>query len=219
LIESVRKILKTIRLIAKQAEAFKTPSVTAISSSRNPYLILISCILSLRTKDDTTIKASKRLFEAADTYRKMLRLPLKRIERLIYPVGFYHTKARVIREASRKIMRDFSGRVPDNLEELLEIKGVGRKTANLVLGLGYNIEAICVDTHVHRISNRLNWVKTKDPAGTEGALKTIIPKNSWIRLNTLLVAFGQNICLSVSPLCSRCLVYNYCPRRGVKRHR
>jgi endonuclease-3 len=211
--------LQALRLIRDQVKNFKTPSVTEISRKNDPYLVLVSCILSLRTKDSTTIAASRRLFAAADSAGRMLRLSVGRLERLIYPVGFYHTKARVILAASKKILRDFGGKVPDNLRQLLEIKGVGRKTANLVLGLGHNIPAICVDTHVHRISNRLGWARSKSPQQTEEVLMRVFPKRLWIELNTGLVAFGQNICLPVSPFCSRCPVYKYCPRIGVKKYR
>lgn len=215
----IPKILKTITLIEKQVEGFKVPSVTEVSKKKDPYHVLISCILSLRTKDKTTLKASNRLFKVADNPYDMVKLTPGRLERLIYPAGFYRKKARVILKISRRIIEDFAGRVPDKLEDLLEFKGVGRKTANLVLGLGYNIAAICVDTHVHRISNRLGWVKTKTPGATEEALKKIIPKNCWIDLNTLLVAFGQNICVPISPFCSKCYVYKFCKRVGLTRSR
>ncbi|MCX5702795.1 MAG: endonuclease III [Candidatus Omnitrophica bacterium] len=214
------KILKTIKLIEKQVKEFKIPWVTEVAEEdKDPYLVLISCILSLRTKDKTTDEASRRLFKAADTPRKMIRLAASYIQRLIYPVGFYRNKAKVILGISKRLIEDFSGLVPKKLEDLLSLKGVGRKTANLVLGLGYKIPAICVDTHVHRISNRLAWVKTKDPYATEEALKKIIPKSHWIKLNTILVAFGQNLCLPVSPYCSKCSVYTFCRRIGVQRFR
>lgn len=213
------KILKAIRLIEKQVKGFTVPWVTEESKAKDPYRVLISCILSLRTKDKTTAQASKRLFLAADSPRKMIRLPVTRIQKLIYPVGFYRNKARAILGMSKKILDDFKGKVPDNMEDLLKLKGVGRKTANLVLGLGYQIPAICVDTHVHQISNRLGWVKTGDPHATEEALEGIIPKNHWIDLNTLLVTFGQNICVAVSPLCSKCYVNQYCRKIGVTRSR
>ncbi len=215
----VDKTLRVIKLIEKQAKSFKVPWVTEESKSGEPYRVLISCILSLRTKDKTTAEASGRLFKMADSPRKMIQLSATRIQKLIYPVGFYRNKAKAILGMSQKILEDFKGRVPDNMEDLLKLKGVGRKTADLVLGLGYNIPAICVDTHVHRISNRLGWVKTKDPYGTEMALQKIIPRNYWIRLNTLLVAFGQNLCVPVSPFCSRCSVNRYCRKIGVKRSR
>jgi endonuclease-3 len=213
------KILQTIRLIEKQIETFRAPAVTQVSWRKDPYLILVSCILSLRTKDNTTIEASKRLFKVADTPRKMLKLSEKRLQKIIYPVGFYRNKSRVILELSRRIIRDYQGKVPDTLEELLKFKGVGRKTANLVLGLGYNVASICVDTHVHQISNRLGWVKTGNPHQTEEALARIIPKRLWIDLNTALVTFGQNICVPISPYCSRCYVRKLCKRVGVIKSR
>jgi len=212
-------VRKTIKLIEKQARSFNVPWVTVESKKKDPYRVLISCILSLRTKDKTTAEASNRLFKVADSPGKMIKLSSARIQKLIYPVGFYRNKARAILGMSRKILDDFKERIPDNLEDLLKLKGVGRKTANLVLGLGYNIPAICVDTHVHRISNRLGWVKTKDPHATEEALQKIIPKYYWIKLNTLLVAFGQNLCVPVSPFCSRCDVCGYCKRIGVDKSR
>jgi endonuclease-3 len=149
----------------------------------------------------------------------MIRLSKTRIQKLIYPVGFYRNKTKVILGISRRIIEDFAGGVPRKLEELLSLKGVGRKTANLVLGLGYNIPAICVDTHVHRISNRLGWIRTDIPEQTEEALKKIIPQRHWIRLNTILVAFGQNICVPISPFCIRCYVNSYCKKVGVVRFR
>jgi len=149
----------------------------------------------------------------------MLKLNENRIRKLIYPVGFYRNKSRVILGLSRRIIEEYSGRVPDSLEELLKLNGVGRKTANLVLGLGFGIPAICVDTHVHRISNRLGWVKTRTPEQSEYALREIIPRREWIKLNTTLVTFGQNLCLPVSPFCSKCDVYKFCERRGVNKSR
>jgi len=213
------KIVRLITLIRKQVSGETVPSVTEISFKAQPYLVLISCILSLRTKDKTTLEASKRLFAVADNPRDMLKLSVPDLQKLIYPVGFYRNKSKVILEASRKIIHDHGGSVPSRREDLLAFKGVGRKTANLVLGLGFHIPAICVDTHVHRISNRLGWVKTKEPADTEEALKKIVPQKYWIELNTLLVAFGQNICVPVSPFCSRCFVSRTCRKAGVKKQR
>lgn len=215
----MEKVLKTIKLIEKQAAEFKIPSVTEVAKEKNTYRILISCILSLRTKDKTTTEAGNRLFASAPNPKEMLKLPLARLQKLIYPVGFYRNKAKAILEISRKLLKDYSGKVPNKLEELLKFKGVGRKTANLVLGLGFNTPAICVDTHVHRISNRLGWIKTKTPEATEEELKKIVPRNYWIKLNTVFVSFGQNICAPVSPFCSMCLVYKYCERVGVRRSR
>jgi len=215
----MNKIIKTIRLIENQVKTFTVPSVTQVSRRDDPFQVLISCILSLRTKDKTTIEAANRLFRVADNPKSMIKLTQGRLQKLIYPVGFYRNKSRDILGISRRILKDFSGNVPRNLEGLLSLKGVGRKTANLVLGLGYNIPAICVDTHVHRISNRLGWVKTKTPEQTEYALSKIIPKKEWIDLNTTLVTFGQNICVPISPFCSKCYVHRFCKRVRVTKSR
>lgn len=215
----MEKRVRTIRLIEKQVKVFKIPSVTLVSDRKDPYLVLVSCILSLRTKDKTTVEASDRLFKVAATPRKMVKLSAERIQKLIYPVGFYRTKSKVIRDISNTILKKFSGRVPDTREALLSLKGVGRKTANLVLGLGFKIPAICVDTHVHRISNRLGWVRTRTPEETEFALEKIIPRKEWIDLNTTLVTFGQNMCVPVSPWCSKCKVINFCSRIAVEQSR
>ena len=212
-------ILKTLGLIEKQVKAFRVPIVTEVAKKKDPYQVLISCILSLRTKDKTTTLASKRLFKVASSPYSMIKLSSLRLQKLIYPVGFYRNKAKVILGISRKIIEDFKGNVPGSLEDLLKFKGVGRKTANLVLGLGFNIPAICVDTHVHRISNRLGFVRTRTPEETEHALAGIIPRKYWIGLNTTLVTFGQNICLPVSPYCRRCSVIRFCKRRGVTKSR
>ena len=211
--------IKAVALIQKQARKFKVPSVTQISLLNNPYRVLISCILSLRTRDKATIEASRRLFRVADDPWDMVKLSSGKIEKAIFPVGFYRNKAKVILGLSRKIINDFQGKVPDRIEDLLSLKGVGRKTANLVLGLGFGIPAICVDTHVHRISNRLGWVKTNKPEETEMALRSIFPERFWIGLNTTLVAFGQNLCLPVSPLCSICDAVCLCKRLGVEKSR
>jgi len=215
----MRGIPKTLQLIQRQARGLRDPSVTEISEVKDPYRVLVACILSLRTQDKTTRSAADRLFKIAATPQKMARLSPKRIEGLIYPVGFYRNKARVIRNVSSRILKDFAGRVPKTEEALLSFKGIGRKTANLVLGLGFGIPAICVDTHVHRISNRLGWIRTGTPQETEEALKKIIPRRSWILLNTVLVSFGQNTCKPVSPLCSSCYVERRCKKAGVRRHR
>ncbi|MCK9430424.1 MAG: endonuclease III [Candidatus Omnitrophica bacterium] len=212
-------VLKTLKLIKEQVKDYIVPSVTQISRKRDPYQVLISCILSLRTKDKTTIQASKRLFKVADKPKSMLKLTVGEIRKLIYPVGFYRNKSKVILGLSKKLLEDYSGKVPGSLDALLGLKGVGRKTANLVLGLGFGIPAICVDTHVHRISNRLGWIKTNNPEETEFALQKIIPGDKWIELNTLLVTFGQNLCFPVSPFCSKCKVRRFCKRRGVVKSR
>ncbi|OLC12848.1 MAG: endonuclease III [Candidatus Rokubacteria bacterium 13_1_40CM_69_27] len=193
------------------------PTALAVvaARTRDPFRVLIACILSLRTQDTTTGPAAERLFALADTPEGMLRLTAARIERAIYPVGFYRTKARVIRAICRELLERFGGRVPDEIDELLTLKGVGRKTANLVVTMGYGKPGICVDTHVHRISNRLGYVKTPTPEKTEMALRAKLPRRYWIGYNDLLVSFGQNVCTPISPRCSLCPVRPLCRRVGV----
>lgn len=181
--------------------------------------MLIACLLSLRTQDATTGPAAGRLFAVADTPEAMLRLPPARIERLIYPVGFYRTKARVIVDICRELLARCGGRVPDTIDALLTLRGVGRKTANLVVTMGFGKPGICVDTHVHRISNRLGYVRTKTAEQTEMALRATLPRRYWIGYNDLLVAFGQNVCTPISPRCSTCPVNVLCPRVGLTSHR
>lgn len=188
-------------------------------TQRDPFRILIACLLSLRTKDETTGPAAERLFTLADTPEAMLRVARRQIEQAIYPVGFYRTKARVIHAVCRQLIERFKSEVPANLETLLTLPGVGRKTANLVATMGFDLPGICVDTHVHRISNRLGFVRTKTPEQTEWALRAKLPKRHWIELNDLLVAFGQNVCQPISPKCSICPVRRACHRIGVTRSR
>jgi endonuclease-3 len=196
------------------------PTVSQIArKKRDPFKILMSTILSLRTKDEVTEEASKRLFAIADTPRDLSKTPVRRIERAIYPVGFYKTKARSIKRIAAEIDRDHAGVVPDSIDELLKFKGVGRKTANLVVTLGYGKDGICVDTHVHRVSNRLGLVKTKTPEQTEFALMNVLPRKHWIGYNELLVSFGQKVCKPISPLCSACPLEKKCPQIGVGKHR
>ncbi|MBI2544462.1 MAG: endonuclease III [Candidatus Rokubacteria bacterium] len=191
----------------------------ADQTERDPFRILIACLLSLRTKDETTGPAAERLFALAHTPEGMLRLTPRQIERAIFPVGFYRTKARVILGVCRDLLARFGGRVPDDLDTLLTLKGVGRKTANLVVTVAFGKPGVCVDTHVHRISNRLGFVRTKTPEQTELALRRKLPPRHWIDLNDLLVTFGQNVCQPISPRCSTCPVRALCPRVGVTRSR
>jgi len=184
-----------------------------------PFRILISTVLSLRTKDRTTEEASHRLFAVADTPETMLLLSSARIEKLIFPVGFYRTKARNILSICRQLLDRYGGNVPDDLDELLTLPGVGRKTANLVITVGYNKLGICVDTHVHRISNRWGLVRTRTPEETEMALRRILPKRYWTTFNDLLVSYGQNLCVPISPFCSRCRLIGRCPQTGVASRR
>ncbi len=213
----IEKIVETLKAALKK---YGDPVVTKVAKEkRSPYRVLISTLLSLRTKDETTLKASERLFKVADTPEKMLNLSKEQIEKLIYPVGFYHRKAEQILKISKILIEKYNGKVPDDLDELLKLPGVGRKTANLVLNEGFGKLGICVDTHVHRISNRLGLVKTKTPEQTEFALRKILPKKYWIIFNTLLVTLGQNICTPISPKCSICPIEQYCPKVGVTKHR
>jgi len=186
---------------------------------KNPFLILISCLLSLRTKDSVSLPASQRLFAVAQTPQEMVGISTKELEKIIYPVAFYRKRAQNIQVVCKELIERFAGLVPGSEDELLTISGVGRKTASLVLGEGFDIPAICVDTHVHRISNRLGLVATKTPAETEIALKKLLPKEQWIEFNRLLVMWGQNICVPISPKCSECAIVNLCPRIGVTKSR
>lgn len=196
------------------------PIITFIAQrGATPFEVLVSTLLSLRTKDEVTAAAAQRLLAVARTPQAMLRLTPEAIEKCIYPVGFYPTKARRLLSISRILLDCYGGRVPDTLEALTALPGVGRKTANLVLVEGFRIPAICVDTHVHRISNRVGYVQTRTPEQTEMALRKKLPKRHWVRYNELLVAFGQVMCRPVSPFCSRCPVADMCPRIGVGRHR
>ena len=208
------------RLRAKAPEWNPTVlAEVADETERDPFRILIACLLSLRTKDETTGPAAERLFALARAPEVMLRLTPRRIERAIFPVGFYRTKARVIRGVCRDLLARFGGKVPGDLDALLTLKGVGRKTANLVVTMGFGRPGICVDTHVHRISNRLGFVRTKSPEQTEQALRKKLPRRHWIELNDLLVAFGQNVCQPLSPRCSTCPIRALCPQIGVTRSR
>jgi len=209
-----------VALVAAGYAAWNPPIITFIANrGATPFEVLVSTILSLRTKDEVTAEAARRLFQEARTPERILELGEQRLSELIYPVGFYPTKARRLMEISRIILEEHSGRVPDTIEGLLELPGVGRKTANLVLVEGFKKPAICVDTHVHRISNRIGYVRTRTPDQTEMALRAKLPRKHWIRYNELLVAFGQVICRPVSPFCSKCPVARMCPRVGVLKSR
>ncbi len=197
------------------------PAVGQIADEpgERPFRTLVSTILSLRTKDAVTIEASRRLLRRASTPREIVTLSAAEIEKLIYPVGFYRTKAKALLKTCQILIHQYDGRVPDTIEELLKLPGVGRKTANLVVTVGYDDYGICVDTHVHRICNIWGYVKTKTPEETEFALREKLPRRYWKTFNDILVTFGQNLCVPVSPWCSRCPVRRDCPRIGVKRSR
>lgn len=211
---------RVLRILRKEAPGWNAPVLTLMAAERrDPFLTLIGCLLSLRTKDQATAVAAPRLFERADTPSKMLELPQPEIEHLIYPVGFYRTKARVILQICRDLLDRFQGKVPDRIDDLLTLNGVGRKTANLVVTEAFGKAGICVDTHVHRISNRWGLIKAPTPEKSETALRKVLPRRYWIEYNSILVAFGQTICQPVSPWCSRCPVSHLCPRIGVVRWR
>ena len=215
------QIHEAIRILKREVRQWQEPVVGVIArtSARDPFRILISCLLSLRTKDKTTSEASARLFALAYTPGGLLNLPRRTIERAIYPVGFYRTKAKAIHAICRRLLDEYGGTVPDSIDELVTLPGVGRKTANLVVTVGYKKPGICVDIHVHRISNRWGYVKTAKPEETEQALRVKLPKRYWIIFNDLLVPYGQIICQPVSPFCSRCKLAGFCDRVGVVRSR
>lgn len=213
-------ITPVVAILRQATREWVTPYVTELArDSHDPFRVLISTMLSLRTKDAVTAAASKRLFALAGTPTTMLKLRTGQIERAIYPVGFYRTKARNIRAVCRELVNHYGGNVPDEVEPLVTLPGVGRKTANLVVTLGFGKPGICVDTHVHRITNRWGYVKTKTPEKTETALREKLPREYWIEINDELVAFGQNLCVPLSPKCSVCPIVKYCDRVGVTRSR
>jgi endonuclease-3 len=209
-----------LRVLRKAASGWNAPVLTLMAAEKHdPFLTLIGCILSLRTKDETTAIAAPRLFARASTPSAILELTAEEIAQLIYPVGFYRTKARVVLGICRDLLDRFDGKVPDCIEDLLTLNGVGRKTANLVVTEAFGRPGICVDTHVHRISNRWGLVKTTTPEKTEKKLREVLPRRYWLEYNSLLVAFGQTLCQAVSPWCSRCPVAARCPRIGVPKSR
>jgi endonuclease III len=213
-------IVRVLRILQHESRNWHVPIVTLVAQrSDDPYQVLISTLISLRTKDAVTTEASRKLFAAAKTPRSMLRLKASKIRELIYPAGFYKRKAETILEVSRILLEKHGGRVPDDIDVLLDLPGVGRKTANLVLTLGFKKRGICVDTHVHRITNRFGYVKTRHPDETETALRQKLPEAWWIPINDILVAFGQGLCKPISPLCSRCPVSCWCERVGVGKSR
>ncbi len=208
-----------IGILEKEHGSKKSAMTEVAEIRRDPFMVLVSCILSLRTKDEVTIEASKRLFKLADTMEDLSRLGVEEIEKAIYPVGFYRTKAERIKQISFDLINRYDSKVPDSIEELIKLKGVGRKTANIVITIGFGKLGIAVDTHVHRISNRLGYVSTKKPDDTEFKLRKKLPQMHWIRFNDLLVLHGKSICTPVSPRCSICPIYDYCERVGVEKSR
>lgn len=214
-----KNISKVMNILLKKYKKHRQPTVRRISKSREPFKVLISCLLSLRTQDKNTKKASENLFRFVKKPEDLIKIPIKKLEKLIYSSGHYRKKARVLKSVSKELIKRFKGRVPNNKEELLSMKGIGPKTANIVLAFAYNKNVIPVDVHVHVIANRLGWVKTKNPEKTEKELEKILPEKYWKEINTMLILFGQNTCITISPLCSLCIVRKYCPRIGVNRSR
>lgn len=215
-----KQLREAMTILLREAPTWDVPVVSLIAQeSKDPYRVLISTLLSLRTLDQTTGPAAQRLFALADTPLAMVQLDRQIIEKAIYPVGFYRNKAVQVLDISRRLLDEFDGRVPDDIDVLTTFTGVGRKTANLVLAEGYGIPAICVDTHVHRISNRWGYIQTKNPLDTEMALRKKLPREYWLGYNPSLVALGQHRCRPTSPVCSQCPVAQVCKRLGVQRSR
>ena len=215
---STETIVSMLKTLQTEFPGWNSPVSRFHSETRDtPYTVLISTLLSSRTKDETTSAASARLFAAADTPEKMIALTVPEIEKLIFPVGFYHVKAERVLAVSHILIDSYNGKVPSTMEELIGLPGVGRKTASLVLTDGFDIPAICVDVHVHRIMNRWGYVETRRPVETETALREKLPLEWWKTVNLILVGFGQTICKPLSPCCGTCPVRDDCPKTGVIR--
>jgi len=219
-IKHLEEIFKLLKEELKENKAYEVSQSNWDEIVDTPFTTLISCILSLRTKDEVTEKASVRLLKKYDTPQKIIKLPEQKIQSLIYPVGFYKTKAKRIKEISKTLIENYAGKVPDDFDELLKLKGVGRKTANIVMVYGHKKQGFLpIDTHCHKIPNRLGWIKTKTPEQTELELKKILPKKYWDDFNHLFVTFGQTICVPISPFCSKCPINKYCKRVSVTKSR
>jgi endonuclease-3 len=221
-VTQIQHIDEIFRLLEQELRKYEQPIVSREKKDiiHTPFTTLISCILSLRTKDEVTAQASNRLLKTHDTPEKIIRLSDQHIAGLIYPVGFYKTKAKRIKEISQTLIDDYNGQVPDDFNTLMQLKGVGRKTANIVMVYGHRKHGyIPIDTHCHRIPNRLGWIHTKTPEETESILKTVLPRQYWDDFNDLFVTFGQTICVPISPFCSRCPIQRYCKQIGITRSR
>tara|TARA_Y100000310_G_C20699025_1_gene827956 strand:+ start:3321 stop:3968 length:648 start_codon:yes stop_codon:yes gene_type:complete len=215
----MEKAEKVMEILLKEFKLFRKPTIRRTSEKENPFRVLITCLLSLRTQDKNTEKASNSLFAVAQTPQKIVNLEIKKLEKLIFSSGHYKKKAKTLQHVSKDLIERFDSKVPKTKEELLSIKGIGPKTANIVLSFAYGQDVIAVDTHVHRIPNRLGLVKTKTPEQTEIELMKIFPKKYWREINTTLILFGKNICLPISPKCSICPLNKLCEKNGVKKHR
>ncbi len=217
-----QEIAKAINTLENYYKKHRKPTIRRTSQTKDKekaFKTLIACLLSLRTKDKNTEIVSKKLFSVADTPKKIANLPIKKLEKLIYSSGFYKNKARTIKSVSEVILKKYKGKVPDTESELLSIKGIGRKTANIVLNFAFNKLALPIDIHCHRIPNRLGWIKTKTPEQTEKELEKILSKKYWREFNSLFVLHGQTICKPRSPLCSKCPINKYCKKVGVLKSR
>ncbi len=204
------EIEKIVKILKKETKKYDTMAESIDRDFKNPFHVLVSTMLSTRTKDYVAEVASRKLFSKIHSPRDLMKMNVKEIEKEIYPVGFYKTKAKHLKEMGKILCTKFNCKVPDKLEDLIKLPGVGRKVANLVLSLSFRKDVICVDTHVHRISNRLGWVKTKSPFETERELMKVLPKKYWRDINHILVSFGQNTCRPINPKCDICPVKNYC---------
>lgn len=216
-----QRVLKIISLLRVATASF-TPPMSALIKEHfgpDPFLILISCLLSLRARDVQTYKVMLELIQLMRTPQELLAIPLEKLEQIIKPIGFYRKKAQLIHYVAHELLDRFNGQVPHTEAELRSINGIGPKTAALVLGEAFHIPAICVDVHVHRISNRLGLINTKNTHETERELKKLVPQESWIEINRYFVMWGQNICVPISPWCSRCILRPLCPQKGVTRKR
>jgi len=211
-----KNIEKIMRILSKVYFSNEKTTLNRMRKKPDAFKILVSCLLSLRTQDKNTEKASKQLFEVAETPEKIIKLPIKKLEKLIFSSGHYKKKARTLKHVSKELIQRFNSKVPSKKQELLSIKGIGPKTANIVLAFAYRKEALPIDTHCHRIPNRLGWVKTKTPEQTEKELEKVLAKKYWKEFNAIFVQFGQTICKPISPWCSKCPINKYCSRIGVK---
>jgi len=222
-LKKIQNIDKVLKRLKQELDKQPRPTISGVEWEEiihTPFTVLISCILSLRTKDEVTEKAATRLLKKHNTPEKILQLSEKQIQKLIYPAGFYKTKAKRIKEISKTLINEYHSKVPENFDELLKLKGVGRKTANIVMTYGHKKQGyLAIDTHCHRIPNRIGWIKTKTPDETEKQLKKILPKKYWMEFNHLFVKFGQTICVPVSPFCSKCPIEKHCKKIGVEQHR
>ncbi len=215
----MKNIEQIMKILEKHFNYTERTTLNNMRKKPDAFKILISCLLSLRTQDKNTARASARLFAVASTPAQISKIPVKELEKLIYSSGHYKKKARVLKHVSKEIIKQFKGKVPSDKEQLLSIKGVGPKTANIVLSFAYNQLVLPIDTHCHRIPNRLGWVSTKTPEKTEKALETLLPKKYWKEFNAIFVLFGKTICQPISPKCSICPISKYCPKINVKKSR